>query len=159
MIQNLIFGNPLLKNYNPINIINECDINYNLQPREIKECYINNSSYQNDIYMKLNLRFTDNDKIITRSIDNENMFLDNSFNFHFNDMKKLNQSDQKDLYIKKNEKIDEDNFIFELIKEDDNNIIENIEKEDKEIKNMRDINKEGTFDIRKEQKIILENIF
>ena len=74
-------------------------------------------------------------------------------------MKKLNQIAQKDLYIKKNEKIDEDNFIFELIKEDDNNIIENIEKEDNEIKNMRDINKEGTFDIKKEQKIILENKF
>ena len=93
--------------------------------------------------MKLNLRFTDNDKIITRLIDNENMLLDNSFNFYFNDMKKLNQSAQKDLYIKKIEKVDEDNFIFELIKEDDKNIIENIEKEDNEIKNMRDINKEG----------------
>ena len=157
--KDLIFGNPLLKNYNTINIINECDINYNLQPREIKECYNNNSSYQNDIYMKLNLSFTDNDKIRTRLIDNENMFLDNSFNFHFNDMKKLNQSDQKDLYIKKNEKVDEDNFIFELTKEDDKNIIENIEKEDNEIKNMRDINKEGAFDIRKEQKINLENKF
>ena len=46
--------------------------------------------------MKLNLSFTDNDKIITRLIDNENIFLDNSFNFYFNDMKKLNQIDQKD---------------------------------------------------------------
>ena len=157
--KDLIFENPMLKNYKPITNINECDINYNLQPREIKECYNNNSSYQNDIYMKLNLSFTDNDKIRTRLIDNENMFLDNSFNFHFNDMKKLNQSDQKDLYIKKNEKVDEDNFIFELTKEDDKNIIENIEKEDNEIKNMRDINKEGAFDIRKEQKINLENKF
>ena len=143
---------------NTINIINECDINYNLQPREIKECYNNNSSYQNDIYMKLNLSFTDNDKIRTCLIDNENMFLDN-LNFYFNDMKKLNQSAQKDLYIKKIEKVIEDNFIFELTKEDDKNIIENIEKEDNEIKNMRDINKEGAFDIRKEQKINLENKF
>ena len=101
--------------------------------------------------MKLSLSFTDNDKIRTRLIDNENMFLDN-LNFYFNEMKKLNQSAQKDLYIKKNEKVDEDNFIFELTKEDYKNIIENIEKEDNEIKNMRDINKEETFDIRKEQK-------
>ena len=101
--------------------------------------------------MKLNLSFTDNDKIRTRLIDNENMFLDN-LNFYFNDMKKLNQSAHKDLYIKKFEKVIEDNFIFELTKEDDKNIIENIEKEDNEIKNMRDINKEETFDIRKEQK-------
>ena len=74
-------------------------------------------------------------------------------------MKKLNQIDQKDLYIKKNEKVD--NFIFELTKEKDNNIniIKNTEKEDNEIKNMRDIGKEWTFDIRKEQKIILENKF
>ena len=74
-------------------------------------------------------------------------------------MKKLNQIDQKDLYIKKNEKVD--NFIFELTKENDNNIniIKNTEKEDNEIKNMRDIDKEWTFDIRKEQKINLENKF
>ena len=155
----LIFENPMLKNYKPITNFNECDINYNLQPREIKECYLKNSSYQNDIYMKLNLSFTDNEKIRTRLIDNESMFLDNSYNFNFGEMKKLNQSDQKDLYIKKTEKVDEDNFIFELVKEDDKAIVENIEKEDNEIKNMREINKEGTFDIRKQEKINLENKF
>ena len=155
----LIFENPMLKNYKPITNFNECDINYNLQPREIKECYLKNSSYQNDIYMKLNLSFTDNEKIRTRLIDNEAMFLDNSYNFNFGEMKKLNQSDQKDLYIKKTEKVDEDNFIFELVKEDDKAIMENIEKEDNEIKNMREINKEGTFDIRKQEKINLENKF
>ena len=108
----------MLKNYKPITNFNECDINYNLQPREIKECYLKNSSYQNDIYMKLNLSFTDNEKIRTRLIDNEAMFLDNSYNLNFGEMKKLNQSDQKDLYIKKTEKVDEDNFIFELVKEE-----------------------------------------
>ena len=71
----------------------------------------------------------------------------------------MEQSDQKDLFIKKKEKVDEDNFIFELIKEDDKAIIENIEKEDNEIKNIRDINKEGTYDIRKQEKINLENKF
>ena len=159
--KDLIFGNPMLKNYKSIsnNNYNECDIDYNLQPREIKECYLKNSSYQNDIYMKLNLSFTDNEKIRTRLIDNESMFMDNSFNFNFNDMKKLTQSDPKDLYIKKTEKVDEDNFIFELTKEDDKTIVENIEKEDNEIKNMREINKEGTFDIRKQEKINLENKF
>ena len=155
----LIFENPMLKNYKPITNFNECDINYNLQPREIKECYLKNSSYQNDIYMKLNLSFTDNEKIRTRLIDNESMFLDNSFNFNFGEMKKLTQSDQKDLHIKKTEKVDEDNFIFELVKEDDKAVVENIEKEDNEIKNLREINKEGTFDIRKQEKINLENKF
>ena len=157
--KDLIFGNPLLKNYKSLNKFNECDIDYNLQPREIKECYLKNSSYQNDIYMKLNLSFTDNDKIRTRLIDNESMFMDNSFNFNYSEMKKLNQSDQKDLYIKKTEKVDEDNFIFELTKEDDKAIVDNIEKEDNEIKTMRDMNKEGTFDIRKQEKINLENKF
>ena len=157
--KDLIFENPMLKNYKTLNKYNECDINYNLQPREIKECYLNNSSYKNDIYMKLNLSFTDNEKIRTRLIDNETMFMDSSFNFHFSEMKKMEQSDQKDLFIKKKEKVDEDNFIFELIKEDDKAIIENIEKEDNEIKNIRDINKEGTYDIRKQEKINLENKF
>ena len=109
--------------------------------------------------MKLNLSFTDNDKIRTRLIDNESMFMDNSVNFNFSEMKKLNQSDQKDLYIKKTEKVDEDNFIFELTKEDDKAIVDNIEKEDNEIKAIRDMNKEGTFDIRKQEKINLENKF
>ena len=157
--KDLIFENPMLKNYKPVPNFNECDINYNLQPREIKQCYLKNSSYQNDIYMKLNLSFTDNEKIRTRLIDKESLFFDSSFNFNFSDMKKLTQSDQKDLYIKKTEKVDEDNFIFELIKEDDKEIIESIEKEDNEIKNMREINKEGTFDIRKQEKINLENKF
>ena len=157
--KDLIFENPMLKNYKALNKYNECDINYNLQPREIKECYLNNSSYKNDIYMKLNLSFTDNEKIRTRLIDNETMFMDSSFNFHFSEMKKMEQSDQKDLFIKKKEKVDEDNFIFELIKEDDKAIIENIEKEDNEIKNIREINKEGTYDIRKQEKINLENKF
>ena len=109
--------------------------------------------------MKLNLSFTDNDKIRTRLIDNESMFLDSSVNFRFNEMKKMNESDQKDLFIKKNEKVDEDNFIFELTKDDDKNIVENIEKDDNEIKNLREINKDGTFDVRKQEKINLENKF
>ena len=153
----LIFNNPLLKNYKSINDVTECSIDYNLQPRLIKECYVNNSSYQNDIYMKLNLSFTDNDNIRTRLVDNEAMFLDSSLNFNFDNMKKMTQTDEKDLFIKKNEKVDEDNFIFELVKEDDKAIIENIEKEDNEVKNIRDINKNGTFDVRKQEKINLEN--
>ena len=153
----LIFNNPLLKNYKSINDVTECSIDYNLQPRLIKEYYVNNSSYQNDIYMKLNLSFTDNDNIRTRLVDNEAMFLDSSLNFNFDNMKKMTQTDEKDLFIKKNEKVDEDNFIFELVKEDDKAIIENIEKEDTEVKNIRDINKNGTFDIRKQEKINLEN--
>ena len=153
----LIFNNPLLKNYKPLNEITECNIDYNLQPRLIKECYINNSTYQNDIYMKLNLSFTDNENIRTRLVDNEVMFLDSSLNFDFDNMKKMDKNDEKDLYIKKNEKVDEDNFIFELVKDDDKAIMENIEKEDNEVKNVREINKNGTFDIRKKEKINLEN--
>jgi hypothetical protein len=130
----LIFNNPLLKNYTPINDMTECNIDYNLQPRLIKECYVNNSSYQNDLYMKLNLSFTDNENVRTRLVDNEAMFLDSSLDFNFDKIKKMEKSDEKDLYIKKNEKVDEDNFIFELVKDDDKAIVENIEKEDNEIK-------------------------
>jgi hypothetical protein len=153
----LIFNNPLLKNYTPINDMTECNIDYNLQQRLIKECYVNNSSYQNDLYMKVNLSFTDNESVRTRLVDNEAMFLDSSLDFNFDKIKKMEKSDEKDLYIKKNEKVDEDNFIFELVKDDDKAIVENIEKEDSEIKNVREINKDGTFDIRKQEKINLEN--
>ena len=153
----LIFNNPLLKNYTPINDMTECNIDYNLQPRLIKECYVNNSSYQNDLYMKVNLSFTDNEIVRTRLVDNEAMFLDSSLDFNFDKIKKMEKSDEKDLYIKKNEKVDEDNFIFELVKDDDKAIVENIEKDDNEIKNVREINKDGTFDVRKQEKINLEN--
>ena len=50
--KDLIFGNPLLKNYKSLNKFNECDIDYNLQPREIKECYLKNSSYPLQIMIK-----------------------------------------------------------------------------------------------------------
>jgi hypothetical protein len=45
------------------------------------------------------------------------------------------------------------------VKDDDKAIVENIEKEDNEIKNVWEINKDGTFDIRKKEKINLENKF
>ena len=154
--EDLIFTNPVLKNYKVISNMSESSTDYNLQPRPIKECYVNNSSYQNDLYMDINISFTDNDKIRTRTVDKENLYLDNSINFNFNQMKKLAQSDQKDLYIKKNEKVDEDNFIYELIKDDDKAIIDMIEKEDNDVKNVRDLNKYGTFDVRKKEKIELE---
>ena len=155
----LIFINPMLKNYKTLNDNTEYNLDYNLQPRPIKECYVKNSTYQNDIYMKLNLSFTDNDSIRTRTVDNEVIFFDSNINFNFKNMPKIEKIDEKDLFIKKNEKVDEDNFIFELIKDDDKSIVENIEKEDNEIKNVREKNKDGIFDIRKQEKINLENKF
>ena len=109
--------------------------------------------------MKLNLSFTDNENIRTRLVDNEVMFLDSTLNFNFKNMKKMEKFDEKDLFIKKNEKVDEDNFIYELTKDDDKAILNNIEKEDNEIKNIREMNKNGTFDVRKKEKINLENKF
>jgi len=73
-----------LKNYKPSNEISECNTDCGLRARLIKECYINNSIYQNDIYMKLNLSFTDIENIRTRLVDNEVLFLDSSLNFQKN---------------------------------------------------------------------------
>jgi len=69
----------------------------------------------------------------------------------------MDKNNEKDLYNKKIEKVDKDNFIFELIKEDDKFIMETIEKEDNEIKNGREINKNGDFWGKKKEKINLEN--
>ncbi len=70
---------------------------------------------------------------------------------------KLDYPDERDFYVKRGEKLDEDNFVFELIKEDENKLIGEFEKDDEVIRNTREINKDEIFNYKLKEKIKLEN--
>src|SRR5690349_12221298 len=71
--------------------------------------------------------------------------------------KKMNNLDERDLFVKINEKVDEDNFIFDMIKEDEEKILENIEKDDEVIRSIREQNMDDIYDKRMEQRKKLDN--
>ncbi len=70
---------------------------------------------------------------------------------------RISEKDQRELYIKKNEKIDDDNYVFDINKDDPNKLLEDIEKDDEVMKKVREVNKDGIFDQRKQEKIKVEN--
>ena len=70
---------------------------------------------------------------------------------------KRTKLEQKDLNVKKGEKVDEDNYIYELNRDDDKAILDMIEKDDEKIAKVRELNKNGVYDVRMEEKINLEN--
>jgi hypothetical protein len=70
---------------------------------------------------------------------------------------KLEIADDRDYYVKRGEKLDEDNFVFELLKEDENKLISEFEKDDEVIRNAREINKDEIYNFKIKEKVILEN--
>jgi hypothetical protein len=66
--------------------------------------------------------------------------------------KKMDKVDERDLFVKKNEKIDEDNYIYDLIKEDEDKILENIEKDDDVIRAVREQNSKDIYDYKMDVK-------
>jgi hypothetical protein len=69
----------------------------------------------------------------------------------------LTSPDERDFYVKRNEKLDEDNFVFELPREDENKLISEFEKDDEVIRNTREINKDEVFNQKTREKINLQN--
>jgi hypothetical protein len=152
--EDLIFQNPILKKYSPLPLYNETSIDYNLQPRIMKNAYLPLSSYSNDIYMKINFNYEDSEKINNKLIESDPFFIDTSMSLE--NMKKLKAPDEKDLIVKHGINVDEDNYIFEMEKDDDKAILDMIEKDDDKVKNMRELNKISTYDVRKDEKIKFE---
>ena len=154
----LIFNNPSLKKFAISTVLNkksESDIDYNLQPRLLQSEYLPITNYQNETYMKIDIDYSNNDRVKIRAIDNETLLVD--YSMEMNDIKKMNKLDQKDLNVKKGEKVDEDNYIYELKRDDDKAILDMIEKDDEKIAKVRELNKNGVYDVRMEEKINLEN--
>ena len=152
--EDLIFQNPILKKYSSLPLYNETSIDYNLQPRIMKNAYLPLSNYSNDIYMKINFNYEDSEKINNKLIENDPFFIDTSMSLE--NMKKLKAPDEKDLIVKHGINVDEDNYIFEMEKDDDKAILDMIEKDDDKVKNMRELNKISTYDVRKDEKIKFE---
>ena len=61
---------------------------------------------------------------------------------------KSSVADPKDFFIKKGEKIDDDNYLFNQLKEDDNKLLEAFEMGDEVIKKVREINKDDVYDFK-----------
>jgi hypothetical protein len=64
--------------------------------------------------------------------------------------------DERDLFVKKREVVDEDNFIFEMAKDDEMKMLELFEKDDDNIRSLREVNREDVFNPKMKEKIQLE---
>jgi hypothetical protein len=106
--------------------------------------------------MIINYNYEEADNINIKLIESDPFFVDSSMSL--DNLKKLKAPDEKDLIIKSGAHVDEDNYIFEMIKDDYKAILDMIEKDDDKVKNMRDLNKKGTYDVRKDKKIKYENM-
>jgi hypothetical protein len=61
------------------------------------------------------------------------------------------------LFIKSKSIIDEDNYIFNQVKEDSDKLVEQFEASDEVVKAIRELNKDDIHDYRKTEKVKLEN--
>lgn len=66
-------------------------------------------------------------------------------------------ADQKELFLKRNSKVDEDNYIIDIPKEDEIKIQESIEKDDEIIMKLKELTKEEVFDPKDKEKANLES--
>lgn len=165
--ETLLFNNPTLKKYAQFHTYYENAIDYNLQPIGGYHSPINNSKdpydskYSNDLYNRLPLSVFDNLPI--KEMDNYCKILFNIFLALIGDSsldflpKKLETPDERDLLVKKNEKIDEDNILYNINKEDDEKLRDNIEKDDDVIRNLKELNKDEIYDTVTREKVNLEN--
>lgn len=71
--------------------------------------------------------------------------------------KKLPCADQKELFIKNNSLVDEDNYILDIPREDELKLQESIEKDDEVIQKLKETNKDEVIDPKEKEKINLEN--
>lgn len=69
---------------------------------------------------------------------------------------KIKTPDQRDLFIKHSEKVDEDNFVFELLKDDEDKLLMEFEKDDEVMRDAREINREEVHDKKTKEKLMLE---
>ena len=69
---------------------------------------------------------------------------------------KLQQPEEGDLFIKPNQIVDEDNYIFDL-KDDEDKLLAEFEKDDEVMKTLRESQKEEIVDIKRKEKVKLEN--
>ena len=166
--ETLLFNNPSLKKYAQFHSYYENAIDYNMQPivgyhpplNNTKDSY--NSKYASELYNRLPLSVYDNLPIKDMDTYSNKLFKkislaligDSSLNFL---PKKLETSDERDLIVNKNEKIDEDNILYNINKEDDEKLRDIIEKDDEVIKNLKELNKDEIYDSVTKEKVNLEN--
>jgi hypothetical protein len=145
-IETLLFNNPGLKKYALYNTFYESAIEYNLQPRNLNMGYVKENHYSHYAYdMNMKIPFSIYDFLPNRDLDNSCMVCDKSL---VKVPKRLEAADPKDFLIKVDEKIDDDNYLFNQIKDDDNKLLDGFEAGDEVVKRIRELNKEGVYDIK-----------
>ena len=145
-IETLLFSNPNLKKYASYKTYSESALEYNLQPRDLVIGYSKENHYSHYAYdLNMKLPFSIYEFIPNRDLDNSCMICDKSLD---KVPEKMDQPDVKDFLIKNAEKIDDDNYLFNQIKEDENKLLEIFEAGDEVVKKIREVNKDDVFDIR-----------
>lgn len=121
----VLFNNPLLRKEFNLNEFTESSLDYNLQPRRIEQPEIGDGmNYVYELNSLVNLSL---DPYLFRQNDHRTMGYDNTFEFPG---EPLGQADERDISIKKGEKVDEDNYIYEKKRTDVEEIRRRIEKDD-----------------------------
>jgi hypothetical protein len=150
----LLFNNPSLKKYAPYESFNESSLDYNLQPRKLGADHIDTQSYyKENLYNILPLSLYNTLPI--RELDKVNCLIADGSLDYLPD--KLNTRDERDLFIKSGNIIDEDNYIHNIAKEDENKLLDMFEAGDDVIKAVREVNKLDIYDYRNAEKVKLEN--
>ena len=173
----LAFTNSSLKKYVSISKPSETDVNFHIRPHMIENnFYTPLSSYQNDMYMKINFSYSDTgkDNIKMQQIDKEHVLIDQSFDYDFDGISKMQTADIKDVnfyrkqqqqlkeQIQKNSENDQTQATMPmsvLSRDDDKALLDMIEKDGEIITKVREENKVEVMDEKKREKINLHNKF
>ena len=145
-IDTLLFSNPGLKKYALYNTFYESAIEYNLQPRNVNMGYVKENHYSHYAYdMNMKIPFSIYETLPNRDLDNSCMVCDKSLD---KVPARLEEADPKDFMVKVDEKIDDDNYLYNHIKDDDNKLLEAFEAGDEVVKRIRELNKDAVYDIK-----------
>lgn len=176
----LAFTNSSLKKYVSISQPSETDVNYHIRPHIIENnFYTPLSSYQNDMYMKINFSYSDTgkDNIKLQQIDKEHLLIDQSFDYDYDAVTKMQSADIKDVnfyrkqqqqlkeQMQKNESEQTQTQQTTLMpmsvynRDDDKALLDMIEKDGDVIGKVREENKVEVMDEKKKEKINLHNKF
>lgn len=151
--EDLIFANPNLRKYTEYNYYTESSFDYNLQPKILppKESALNYGYLITDSL----------DVNMDGSIKRKELLSSGKFYINLNSLdtifdrgldyipERIESVDEKDLFIKKKELIDEDNFIFDILKDDENKLLEFFESGDETVKMEREKSKDEPYHLAK----------
>lgn len=143
--EDLLFFNPNLRRYCEYNYYIESNLDFNLQPKQLD---VKGSVINYQYYMLDNLDFSNMSvKRKDLNIRGKNIKLKTIIDAIYDkwldfEPERMENANERDLFIKKSEAIDEDNFVFDILKDDEVKFLEMIEAGDEVVRQERENNKE-----------------